>query len=140
MSQIEISPRFFEVDSYNVVNNMFYLSWCEMGRFDVAQKAGLLDSGIADGEIRFMVKESRLHYEKPVHFYNKVILHTQVETTGTSRLNFKHRIILKNTRETAAYGETATVCIKNGRLLPKLPTEVEKRVQAYIKQNQGSRT
>lgn len=136
-TEIETSPRFFEVDSYRIVNNMFYISWFEMGRFAVAEKAGLVVPRFEEEGLGFVVTRTEITYRKPVVFSMRVLIGTRIFMNEASRLVFQHRISSVKTRMVCAEGTTEVACIKGGKLLVKLPPWVQDCLNTYIKDVQG---
>ncbi len=135
--KIEISPRFYEVDSYNIVNNMYYLSWFEMGRFSIADKAGLITPRFMEENLAFLVLEAHIYYKKPVTFLDKIIIESVVSPPKASKLIFLHRIRIKKDNSISAEGKTIVVLTKKNKLLMKMPDWVEQRIMDYIKNVQG---
>lgn len=140
-ASVELNPRFFEVDSYQIVNNMFYVSWCEMGRFRVAQLAGIMDSGdmaqAYDGGIHFMVTESRLKYHHPIRFQDTVRVDTLLGIPEASRLKFRHTIRNRKTMRICVEANTSVVAVKDGRLLNTLPQWAMDKIEKYLNEQQG---
>lgn len=118
---IEIEPRFFEVDSYQMVNNMFYLSWFEMGRFAIAQKAGIVCPRFAQEHLAFVVTRAEVVYRRPISFSDFIVCESVIEKAAASRLIFQHRVRNRTNNSLHAEGTTEVVCMREGRMLLKLP-------------------
>jgi YbgC/YbaW family acyl-CoA thioester hydrolase len=138
-SKVEIQPRFYEVDSYQIVNNMYYLAWCDIGRFNIAKTAGLIIPRFYEEGIMFVVSEANIQYKKSVHFWDTVKVETIIIPTGSSKLQFKHKIKLVNGNMEAARAESATICIRNGQLIPALPEWVHEKIENYVTDVQKGR-
>lgn len=125
---VDISPRFFEVDSYQMVNNMFYLSWFEMGRFAIAQKAGIVCPRFLQEKLAFVVSRAEVLYRKPVALTDTVTCESIIEKAAASRLVFRHRILNRGNHGLHAEGTTEVVCTRDGRMLLKLPAWIVEAV------------
>ena len=132
-----LEPRFFEVDSYKIVNNMFYLSWFEMGRFAIAERVGLLVPRFAEENLGFVVTRSEVLYKKPVTFGTKIRSQGRIRTVEASRLVFDHRISALRSSVVYAQGTTEVVCVRDGKLLMRLPDWVQDLIIKFIKDVQG---
>ena len=134
---IPIEVRFYEVDSYNIVNNMYYLSWFEMGRFAIAEKAGLLVDRFREELLAFVVLEAKVRYFKPVTFVTKIECQSCISKVEKSRIKFLHKIVNSVTKEIMAEGETTVVLTRNGTLLLDMPEWVKFKINRYISEFQG---
>ncbi len=132
-----LEPRFFEVDSYKIVNNMFYLSWFEMGRFAIAERAGLCVPRFEAEDLGFVVTRSEVHYKKPVTFGTKVRSQGRIRAVEASRLIFEHRISALKSPAVYAQGTTEVACVRDGKLLMRLPDWVQDLITTFIKDVQG---
>ena len=132
-NQIDIEPRFYEIDSYSIVNNMYYLSWMEMARLKVAKDAGILIPRLYSEGILFVVAEAHLHYENAVNFWDKVRVETIISKVQGSRMEFEHRVISQITKIQMAKATTAILCLKKGGVLPRMPEWVQEKIDAYIR-------
>ena len=130
--KFNLAPRFYEIDSYNMVNHMFYLSWFEMGRFAVAEKAGILSPRFKEEGFMFVVSEVNISYKKPVGFLDKVIVETALLPAKACKLVFRHRIRSMIDKSIFCEGTTATVCVQQGKMTLKLPEWIDTSIRNYI--------
>ncbi|MBN2353009.1 MAG: acyl-CoA thioesterase [Spirochaetales bacterium] len=132
-----IQIRFYEVDSYRIVNNMYYLSWFELGRFAVAEKAGIACPRFEDENLAFVVSSVKVEYRKPVRFGQAVCCESLIAAVTASKIGFSHRIRNTGNGELHASGVSEVICVKDAKMLLKLPAWVEKRVREYLLKFQG---
>lgn len=131
-TKFELSPRFYEVDSYHRVNHIFYLSWMEMGRFVLAEKAGILIPRIQEEEIAFVVSEVAVRYKKAIGFLDRVTVETVLLPVKNAKLTFKHQIRAVKDRSLLAEGKVATICLRRGQMQLKLPDWIMANIQNFI--------
>ncbi|MCX7655965.1 MAG: acyl-CoA thioesterase [Treponemataceae bacterium] len=134
---ISVEPRFYEVDSYQVVNNMFYLSWFEMGRFSVAEKAGLICERFKNEGLAFLVSHIDIYYKKPVVFRDKICCQTTIKSKIGAKLVFKHIIKKVTSHEVCSEGISEVVLMKNYKMQIKMPEWIDLCIARYIGEYQN---
>ena len=135
-NSMDVEPRFYEIDSYNIVNNMYYLSWMEMARLKVARDAGLLVPRLYSEGIFFVVTEAHIHYENAVNFWDKVRIETVITKVEGSRMEFQHRVKSQMTKTRMATAQTSIICLKQGNVIPRMPEWMDQKVEHYISETQ----
>lgn len=135
-NKIDIEPRFYEIDGYNIVNNMYYVSWCEMARLKLASDAGALVPKLYDDKIMFVVDSINVSYLNAVSYWDRIQIESVVRFIGGSQLDFCHSIKSKITNQVMAKGSSRVVCLKEGRLLTRLPDWLHKKLTHYIEEEQ----
>jgi YbgC/YbaW family acyl-CoA thioester hydrolase len=131
-NKIEIEPRFYEIDSYSIVNNMYYLSWMEMARLKIAKDAGILVPRLYSEGILFVVAEARITYENAVNFWDKVRVETVIRRVHGSRMEFEHQVVSQITKIRMATATTAILCLKGGNVMPRMPEWIQTKLEAYL--------
>lgn len=129
---LEIEPRFYEIDSYNIVNNMYYLSWMEMGRLKIAKEAGIMIPRLYVDSIQFVVAETNIRYENAVNFWDKVLVETIISKVEGSRMDFSHRVKSRITKAQMAEANTSVLCLKQGKVIPRMPEWIQERIESYL--------
>jgi len=133
-NRTEIEPRFYEIDSYGIVNHMFYISWCELARLKISKDAGLLIPKLYDEVIMFVVSNIQMNYIHAINFWeNSIIIESVISEVKASKLIFKHRIKSGKTKIEMAYGESSIVCLRSGKMLLSFPGWISERIDNYIK-------
>lgn len=130
-SCINIQPRFYEFDTYGIVNNMFYYSWFELGRLRIAQQAEL-DNCINSTEYKFVVLKSSAEYLFPVRPNDEIACESCIKQVVGSKLVFQHSIVNKINGRKYAEGSSEVAVVKNDKLLLKLPKEINEKINNYI--------
>lgn len=123
---IEIFPRFFEVDSFGVVNHAFYFSWFELSRFAYFKSKNITFQELEKENILFMVIEARVKYKKSVKFGEKVIVKAVMEDIKGPFVLFKHYV--EKDKEIVAEGEVKIGCVKDGKLVRSIPENILKKL------------
>ncbi len=133
---VPIEPRFYEIDSYQIVNNMFYLSWFEMGRFAVAEKAGLVCDSFNDEGLAFVVKHIDIDYKRPVTFRDRVVCESVIASRTGSKLAFAHRVRNAVNNEVCTEGHTEVVLLKNAKMQLSMPGWIDDCITRYLAEYQ----
>lgn len=135
--KVEISPRFYEIDSYGVVNHMFFLGWFEMGRFEVARRAQLLEKELVEKGIFFLVSGIRVKYIEPVTFLDEIELYTSLFYNSVGKLLFLHFGRKKFSGVPVVKAISEVVCMVNGKVAFKMPHFIDEKLMRYIEKFQG---
>lgn len=129
---IEVTPRFYEIDSYGIVNNMFFLGWLEMGRFKIAEIAGLIEERIIKENIIFLVTNIEISYLRPVKFLDTIVVENSLYWKGSGKLIFYHRGKNKKTKDIVFLAKSIVVCTREGNVIKVLPSFVEEKLVNFI--------
>lgn len=136
-NELDIEPRFYEIDSYSIVNNMYYLSWLEMGRLKIARDAGIMIPRLYTDSIQFVVAESHIRYDNAVNFWDKVVVESMIDKVEGSRLDFAHRVKSRITKAVMAEATTSVLCLKLGKVIPRMPEWIKERIDSYLERFQA---
>lgn len=120
-----LRARFAETDAMGVVHHASYPAWLEVARVELLRASGHPYTEVRAGGIDFAVVDLNLHYERPVHFDDEVIV--TVWFAGASRASFELRYELRVGAErcvTASTRHAAVGLDGRPRRLPRWVTEL----------------
>jgi acyl-CoA thioester hydrolase len=127
-----VKVRFNEVDSYNVAWHGHYVAWMEVGRNDLAGIFGLNAEQIGALGYLAPVVSLELHYRKPAHFDEPLLVRTSARRTHTATLEFVCTIVGAD-GITCAEGKTVHVLTdRNGVLQYRLPQVIGERLEELM--------
>ncbi|MCX7656086.1 acyl-CoA thioesterase [Treponema sp. J25] len=133
---IPIAIRFYEVDSYRIVNNMFYLAWFEMGRFAIAEKAGIVSDRFEKENLRFVVKHIEVEYLRPVYFKDRVVCESSICSVVGSKIDFLHIIRNEINKEIHTKGRTEVILLKDNKMQIHMPEWIKQCIDIYLEHYQ----
>jgi len=103
-----------------------------MGRFAVAEKAGLICDRFNDENLSFVVKHIDIDYKRSVTFRDRVTCETIISSWTAAKLLFKHRIRNAINNEIHSEGYSEVVLLKNLKMQLNMPVWVEECIIRFI--------
>ena len=112
----DLTVRFAETDAQGIAHNATYLVWFEVARVAyLAEFAGGYQS-LRDRGIESLVLESHVRYRQPVHFDDRIRIHTRVSELRGARFRFEYAV--SRNGEAIADGWTSHACVDSRTLRP----------------------
>lgn len=133
---IDIQLRFYEFDSYGIVNNMFCYSWFELGRFALSEHIGLSRQFLSTG-YEFVVLSNQAQYLKSIKKGNKISCKTCIGNITGTKISFLHKVVDSVNGCVYINGSSTTVLISNGKLILKFPPTISDLINSYVGNEQG---
>lgn len=132
----EITVLWGDEDSFNHVNNVAYLRWCETARIEYLRGIGLFPEMPPQG-LGPILASVTCHYRRPLKYPDTVAVGTRVTAVGNSSFRMEHRIVSRRLRAIVAEADSAMVTVdySTGK-----SQRVPEKVRAAISQLEKSRT
>lgn len=102
-TEVELTVRYRDIDSYDHVNNAVYVTYLEQARVEYVREVfatSALDPG-------FVVGGLTIDYERPIEFGDRVVVGLRVTDIGDSSITVEYEI--RADGELAATAETVLV-------------------------------
>ena len=113
----EIDVRYAETDQMGVVYHANYLIWMEVGRTALIEDLGFKYAEMEKEGIISPVMDIQASYKRPLHYGEKAIINTWIETYDGLRVTYGYEI--KNEQgELAVTGFSKHVCVKKENFRP----------------------
>jgi|SRR5581483_6893867 len=106
----EITVLWGDEDSFNHVNNVAYLRWCETARIEYMRRIGLYTEGPPQG-LGPILASVTCHYRRPLKYPDTVAVGTRVTGIGNSSFRMEHRIVSRALGEIVAEADSAMVTV-----------------------------
>jgi len=127
--EIEEKVRFNEVDEWGMVFYGNYMAWFELARVALLENFDLLPRQMVELGYMAPVVNLNCDYKHSARTGDSVIVRTTVLKPEIAALIFKFEILLKESRELLAKGETTQVLLTTEhKMIYKLSGELEKRI------------
>ncbi len=123
-SETRIRVRYAETDQMGVVYYSNYLVWMEVGRVEYCKARGFRykDMELKDG-VFLAVAEATCRYSYPARFDEEVIIRTWVEQASTRMVWFGYEMLLAETGQKLATGQTKHVYLNRDMKPCRLPAK-----------------
>ncbi len=127
--EIEEKVRFNEVDEWGMVFYGNYMAWFELARIALLENFNLLPRQMVELGYLAPVVNLNCDYKQSARTGDSVIVRTTVLKPEIAALIFKFEILLKESRELLAQGETTQVLLTTEhKMIYRLRGELEKRI------------
>ena len=127
--EIEEKVRFNEVDEWGMVFYGNYMAWFELARMGLLENFNLLPRQMVELGYMAPVVNLNCDYKRSARTGDSVIIRTTVFKPEYTALVFKFEILLKESRELLAKGETTQVLLNTEhKMIFRLSGELEKRI------------
>ena len=131
--ETQLSVRFHEVDSFDVVWHGHYIAYFEDGRLDLCNRFGLSPEAMKQLGYFAPVVDMKCRIRASARYGDKLIIQTSVKPSDKAMLVFTYAIIREQDRQTIAEGETAHVLLTLERkMLYEVPEELKTRISSML--------
>jgi acyl-CoA thioester hydrolase len=132
---IEIRPRYAEVDQMGYVYHANYVTYCHQARTELFRKYNIHDSELEKNGVMIPVISFNITYKKPAHYDEVLKIITSVETIKFTRLKFYFEIYNCNSNLIcSANSEIAFVHLSTRKPM-RIPQFVNDVLNEYQEQN-----
>lgn len=89
IDEIQIRPRYGEVDQMGYVYHANYVSYCHQARTELLHKLGVHDSLLEENNVMLPVISFEISYKKPAHYDELLTIITKLREIPKVRFNFE---------------------------------------------------
>lgn len=131
--EIQLRPRYGEVDQMGYVYHANYVSYCHQARTEMLRNMGIQDSMLEENNIMLPVISFEIDYKNPAHYDELLTITVTIEEVPKVRFAFKFEI--KNEEGILiAKAKSTVVFVDMENRKPKLvPDLVEKAISEKMK-------
>ena len=131
--ETQLSVRFHEVESFDVVWHGHYIAYFEDGRLDLCNRFGLSPEAMKQLGYFAPVVDIKGRIRASARYADRLIIQTSVKPSDKAMLVFTYTIIREQDHQTIAEGETAHVLLTLERkLLYEVPEELKTRIASML--------
>ncbi|MFD2760312.1 acyl-CoA thioesterase [Lentibacillus juripiscarius] len=132
-----IEVRYQETDQMGVVYHANYLVWFEIGRTKYIESLGLTYMEMERNNVVSPVVDAQINFRKPVHYGEKAMVETWLDTYDGIRTVYAYNIKKEN-GEIAVSGTTKHVIVNKGTFRPlSLRKAFPEWHETYVQQLDG---
>jgi len=122
-----LNVRYAETDQMGIVYYANYLVWFEVGRVAWCRAKGFHYRDMETQDGRYMtVAEATCRYKNPARFEDDVVIRTSVASATEKVIRFRYEVLLQNTGQLLATGETVHVVTDQEVRPARLPDRFRK--------------
>jgi acyl-CoA thioester hydrolase len=129
--EIQIRPRYGEVDQMGYVYHANYVSYCHQARTELLRKYGVDDQILDENNIMLPVINFQINYKKPSHYDELLTIRTTIKKLPEVRFEFEFEIINQKGELISTASSTIAFIDKNTRIpmrAPKIVIQPLKRI------------
>ncbi len=137
-----IVVRFHEVDAYNVVHNVHYFNFFDVGRFSMVDHFLRRERPPVMGSYFFMVLKSGCKYLTPARMADELVIETRMQYSPdrqNAKIDLSHTIVKKHNNMPIVEGSTILgICNEKLELLYRIPNDIREYLDeqiAYYQEN-----
>lgn len=123
--EIQLRPRYGEVDKMGYVYHANYVSYCHQSRTELLRKYGINDKVLEINNIMLPVISMNLRYLNPAHYDELLTVKTIVREMPMARFNFEFEIINEKTKKICLADSTLVFVNAHTRVPMKVPELIE---------------
>jgi acyl-CoA thioester hydrolase len=90
--EIQLRPRYGEVDQMGYVYHANYVSYCHQARTELLRKIGIHDSLLEENNVMLPVILFEINYKKPAHYDELLTIRTTIKDMPEVRFNFEFEV------------------------------------------------
>ncbi len=90
--EIQLRPRYGEVDRMGYVYHANYVSYCHQARTELLRKIGIHDSLLEENNVMLPVISFEINYKKPAHYDELLTIRTTIKDMPEVRFNFEFEV------------------------------------------------
>lgn len=130
--EIQLRPRYGEVDQMGYVYHANYVSYCHQARTELLRKMKLQDSLLEENHVMLPVISFEINYKKPAHYDELLTIKTRVTEMPEIRFNFEFEIRNKEGLLISDAKSTVVFVDSHSRLPMNIPDFVRTKIDFFL--------
>ena len=122
--RIDLRVRYGETDQMGIVYNAEMLTYFEVARTEYLRTLGTTYRSLEERGVLLAVSEAHCKYRGPARYDDEIEIVTWVDRLRGTRIDFGHRISIKNTGDPVADGRMVLACLDRDMRPRKIPADV----------------
>ncbi|MBN1596815.1 MAG: acyl-CoA thioesterase [Bacteroidales bacterium] len=131
--ELQIRPRYGEVDQMGYVYHANYVSYCHQARTELLRKYGINDSVLEENNVILPVISFSIKYLKPAFYDEPLTIKTTVHEFPEVRFNFEFEIFNQENIKVSTAKSTIVFADSTSRFPMGVPDFVEKSLRKFFK-------
>lgn len=133
VDELQIRPRYGEVDLMGYVYHANYVSYCHLARTELLRKLGVHDSMLDEKNVILPVISFEIKYKKPVRYDELLTIKTLVKEMPEVRFHFEFEVWNETNDLVSTAKSTVVFVHKESRYPMAIPYFIEKALEANFK-------
>lgn len=93
VSELSITPKYFEYDMMGIIYHSHYLEWFEAGRLKLTQDLGLSYFEMEQSGYISPVQEMKVEYKRGIRYGEEVLLRTWIKQNGGVKTEYAYEVL-----------------------------------------------
>lgn len=132
--EIQLRPRYGEVDQMGYVYHANYVSYCHQARTELLRKIGIHDSLLEENNVMLPVISFEINYKKPAHYDELLTIKTTIKDMPEVRFNFEFEVRNEEGILLTTAKSTVVFVDRKNRFPMGIPDFVEKALKQRIEE------
>jgi acyl-CoA thioester hydrolase len=115
--------RYAETDQMGIAHHSSFVIWMEEGRSAYMRAVGSDYADVERSGYFFAVTEVHARYLAPAHYGERVTIRTWLEDIRSRSLTFAYEVVLTDTGQLLATGQSKHVCIDRDGRVATIPAQ-----------------
>jgi len=130
--EIQLRPRYGEVDKMGYVYHANYVSYCHQARTELLRKYGINDKALEDNNVMLPVISFEINYLKASHYDELLTIKTTIKEMPDVRFHFEFEIINEQNDIKSKAKSTVVFVDMQSRFPMNRPDFVEEAIGSYF--------
>lgn len=123
--EMQIRPRYGEVDQMGYVYHANYVSYCHQARTELFRSLKICDNTLEKEQIMIPVIDFHIDYKNPAHYDELLTIKTSIKEATPIKCSFEFNIC-NETNETICLAHSTVVFVDSKTRRPKRATQIIK--------------
>jgi len=121
--------RYAETDAMGIVYHTNYIVWFEVGRGEYMRQRGDDYAHLETRGYYLPVIEVQARYLAPARYPDLVTVRTWVEEARSRQVTFAYEVVMAETGQLLATGQTKHICVDEEGMIKTIPQEVREMLE-----------
>jgi acyl-CoA thioester hydrolase len=121
--------RYAETDAMGIVYHTNYIVWFEVGRGEYMRQLGGDYAHLETQGYYLPVIEVQARYLAPARYGDLVTVRTRVEEARSRQVTFAYEVVMAETGQLLATGQTKHVCVDEEGTIKMIPQEIREMLR-----------
>jgi acyl-CoA thioester hydrolase len=127
--EAKLRVRYAETDAMGIVYHSNYIVWFEVGRGEYMHQQGANYAHLEAQGYYLPVIEVQARYLAPARYGDLVAVRTRVEEARSRQVTFAYEVVMSETGQLLATGQTKHVCVDEEGTIKRIPQEMREMLK-----------
>ena len=129
MVETTLRVRYAETDAMGIVHHTSYIVWFEVGRGEYMHQQGHDYAHLENRGYYLPVIEVQARFPAPAQYGDLVKVRTRVEEARSRQVTFAYEVVMAETGQLLATGQTKHFCVDEEETIKTIPQEIREMLR-----------